>query len=123
MAQSGIGVHQTVQSFPSSSFHFMLHGAETVFHINDVLLSGDQLLIDCVVPMDILILGQVTDGFIFGKNNISGIRRQFVDDNTQQGGFACTVVADQGCFFPVLYMEAGILKDYLLAKGFADILT
>ena len=78
MAQSGIGVHQTVQSFPGSSFHFMLHGAETFFHINDVLLSGDQLLIDCVMPMDILILGQVTDGFIFGKNNISGIRRQFV---------------------------------------------
>ena len=101
----------------------MLHGAETVFHINDVLFSGDQLLIDSVVSVDVLVLGQVTNAFIFGKNNISGIRGQFVDDNTQQGGFACTVVADQGCFFPVLYMEAGILKDYLLAKGFADILT
>ena len=123
MAQSGIGVHQAVQGIPCSIFHFMLHGAETVFHINDVLFSGDQLLIDSVVSVDVLVLGQVTNAFIFGKNNISGIRGQFVDDNTQQGGFACTVVADQGCFFPVLYMEAGILKDYLLAKGFADILT
>ena len=85
MAQSGIGVHQAVQGFPSSSFHFMLHGAETVFHINDVLLSRDQLLIDGVVSMDILVLGQVTDAFIFGKNNISGIRGQFVDDNIAAG--------------------------------------
>ena len=72
----------------------MLHGAETVFHINDMLLSRDQLLIDGVVSMDILVLGQVTDAFIFGKNNISGIRGQFVDDNTQQGGFRLVGIFD-----------------------------
>ena len=44
-------------------------------------------------------------------------------DDTQQGCLAGTVIADEGGFFAVFYMETGVFEDNLFAKGFTDILT
>ena len=88
-----------------------------------MLLGGDQLFIDGMMAVDVLILGKIADIFIFGKDNVSGIRRDFVHDDTQQSGFAGTIVTNQCGFFPVFYMETCIFKDYFFAKGFTDVLT
>ena len=44
-------------------------------------------------------------------------------NDSQQSRLACTVIADESCFFAVLYMETGILENDFFAKGFTDILT
>jgi hypothetical protein len=46
-----------------------------------------------------------------------------VHDDTQQGSFTGTIIANQSCFFTVFYMETGVLKDDFFAKRFTDILT
>ena len=76
-----------------------------------------------MVAVDILILGKIPDIFIFGEYHIAGIRGKLVHDNTEQGSFTGSVIADECGFFSVFYMETGILKDHLFAKGFADVLT
>ena len=123
MAESCVSIHKTVQCISGGCFHLLFERTETVFHINDMLLGGDQLFIDGMMTVDVLILGKIADIFIFGKDNVSGIRRDFVHDDTQQSGFAGTIVTDQCGFFPVFYMETCIFKDYFFAKGFTDVLT
>ena len=55
-----------------AEFHFLFHAAQTILHVDDVLLGGDQLLVDGMVAVDILILGKIPDIFIFGEYHIAG---------------------------------------------------
>ena len=74
MGQAGIGFHQTVQLITGHRVHFLFHIADTAFHIDDVLLGGKKLLVDGMMSVDILVLGKISDIFVFGKNHISGVR-------------------------------------------------
>ena len=74
MAQSCVCVHQAVQRISCGGFHFLLQGTQTVFHINDMLFCGDKFFVNGMVSVDILVLGKISDIFVFGKNHISGVR-------------------------------------------------
>ena len=44
-------------------------------------------------------------------------------EDPQQGCLAGTVIADEGGFFAVFYMETGVFEDNLFAKCFTYVLT
>ena len=44
-------------------------------------------------------------------------------NDSQQSRLACTVIADESCFFAVFYMELASLRMIFSPKGFTDILT
>ena len=55
-----------------------------------------------MVPVNVLILGQIADIFVTCKNNIAGVSGNFLHDDPKKGCFSCTIASDKGRFFPVL---------------------
>ena len=73
--------------------------------------------------MDILMLGQVTNGLTSADNHFTGIRCQFAHNNLQQRGFAGTINADNVCFLMFFYMELNLVKNNLCSKGQTNLLA
>ena len=71
----------------------------------------------------ILILGEVTDAFVLGKNYLSGICMDLFHYNAKKCGLAGTVITDQSSFFAFFYMKRGIFQNHFFTEGFGDTLT
>ena len=90
--------------------------ADAFLHIQNILLGSHQLFIYGVMPVDILILCQISDIFVFGQDDSTGIGGYLMHDDTKQRGFSCSVIADQGSLFPFLYVKRSIPENYLFSK-------
>ena len=86
-------------------FHLLFHGADFLFHIQNILLDGQNLLINRPVGGYGVVLGQVSDGFSLGQNYVSRIRLKLMDNDFQQGGFPSPVYANNGGFFMIFNMK------------------
>ena len=123
MGKTGVAVHQAFQLVTSYIFHFLFQRTDLILHVQNVLLSGHQFLINSVMPVNVLVLCQITDLLIFSNNYLSGIGGNLLHNNTKESGFSCAVIANQGGLFPFFYVKGSILQDYFFPKGFADALT
>ena len=90
-------------------FHILFDGPKPLFHIQYMLFGSEKLFIDGAASVDILILGQVSDVFVPGDHYRTGICRKFLHNDTQKGGFSCSVASDQSCFFPLFYMKRRVI--------------
>ena len=66
MSKAGVSFHQAIQVIARNIIHFLLQIADAAFHLNDVLLGGKKLLINGVVAVNILILGEIAYIFVLG---------------------------------------------------------
>ncbi len=64
MGEICVGVHKLLQSIFGGGFHLQFDRAYPLFQIDDILLHGQQFVVDGILTRHCFMLGQITDGFI-----------------------------------------------------------
>ena len=123
VGQGVVLTHQGLQAVPLGCLHGKLTCADAVFQVDQFLLDGQELLIDCLRGVHRVVLGQIAEGLASGHGHAALVRLHLAHQDAQQGGLARPVDAHDGGFLVVFYMEADICQHLVLQKRFAYIVT
>ena len=115
--------HQTDQRLSLQAVHEPFVLGDLLFHVQQILLDGQKLVVDGVLGIQVLVLGQVAEAGIPGKGNGSGIGFHFARNNTDQGGLAGSVHAYDGRLLPFFQMEGDIGQDCIFNECFGYMVT
>ena len=123
MAGPCVGVHKTGKLFAVGMLHGGLQLSQSLFQVNDILLDLQKSVVNGLIRRAFLVLGQISQSFIFGKDNRAAVGRKLPGDDLQNGGFSSSVDADNGSLFPVFYMKGAVFDDGNVSEGFADLMA
>ena len=71
MVQAGIEFHQRFQIRRGCLADLFFQRTDPAFQIQDVLLGGQKFLVDGPVGGNVLVLGEIADGFVPGQDDLT----------------------------------------------------
>ncbi len=88
--------------------HLLFYGADVLVEFHDVFFGCQKFFIYALFGMVSLLLGKVADRFVFGGGDLSAIRGQFPDDDSEQCRFSGAIASYEGGALALVDMERGI---------------
>jgi len=109
VAEAAVGLVKAFQLLALGALHIYLQSPETLLHLNDGPLHLQKLVVYGPAAVQILVLGQIAQGFSLGNDYGTLVRRQLSYDNFQKSRFSGSVNTYDGRLFPLFYVKGYVI--------------
>ncbi len=123
VGEGGILLHQPFQLILACVLHGDFTFPYPLLQVYQLLLDGQQLLINCISRVHGVVLRKVAQGFVLGERHQTAVRGHFTHDDAQERGFSGAVDAYDSRLFVILNMEADIFQHLVFRKFLRYILN
>ncbi len=114
---------QEIELVAGGVFHVRFRLADRRLKVENLLFDCEQFVEDCVLTVHGLMLGEIAETPVLCEGHTACIGRKSARDDFEQCGFACTIDADDRCFFIILYMKRSVFDDMVVHESFVYVIA